>query len=51
MTKETFDNVAYMISKECCRNDLSELCENWGVTTDDFHDFFERARRGFDSEN
>lgn len=51
MTKEAFSSVNHLISKECCRNDLSELCEYWGVTTDDFDEFLELARKGFDAEN
>ena len=50
MTKEAFNKVVCMISKECCRNDLSELCEYWDVTTDDFNEFFELARKGFGNE-
>lgn len=51
MTKEAFRHVEYMIDKECSRNDLSELCDYWGVTIDDYNEFFEIARRGFESEN
>jgi hypothetical protein len=32
-----------MIDKEMCRNDLSEICNNWGVTTDDYDDFMAAA--------
>lgn len=51
MTKETFNTVNHMISKECCRNDLSELCDYWGVTTEDFDEFLGLAEKGFESEN
>lgn len=52
MTKEAFSSVNRLILKECSRDDdLSELCEYWGVTTDDFDEFLELARKGFDAEN
>lgn len=51
MTKEAFDVVVRMILKECCCcNDLLELCEYWEVTIDDFNEFFELARRGFEKK-
>ena len=30
MDKRTFNNISYMIYKECRRNDLTELCEENG---------------------
>ena len=32
-----------MIEKECQRNDLTELCETWDITTDDFYNFLDDA--------
>lgn len=33
------ETVAHMIEKECCRESLSDLCEEWGVTIADFEAF------------
>lgn len=47
MTKEACRYIGYMIQKECCRNDLSELCEYYGVTTDEFWEYQELAEAGY----
>lgn len=41
------ETVAAMIEKECCRNSLTELCEWWGITTDDFDRFIRAGKRNF----
>ena len=39
MDKKIFNNVAYMITKELQRNSLSELCNYYGCTIDEFYEF------------
>ena len=39
MDKKTAGRVASMIEKECCRNSLTDLCEHWDVSCDDFEEF------------
>ena len=49
MDKRTFNNISYMIYKECRRNDLTELCEENGITVDEFDEFdTDLALRGFE---
>jgi len=37
-----------MIEKECCKISLTELCEYWGVTCDDFDLYLDSADKAFD---
>lgn len=41
-------SVCQMIEKECCRNSLTELCEYWDVTPNDFYEFLDLAFRYLD---
>ncbi len=48
MDKKTFNNISYMIYKECQRDSLQNLCDSWGVTVDEFDEFVtDLALRGF----
>ena len=48
MDKKTFNNISYMIYKECRRDSLKNLCDYWGVTVDEFDEFVtDLALRGF----
>lgn len=40
-------SIASMIYKQCCRTSLTDLCEDWGVTTDDFDEFMLAAVNSF----
>lgn len=35
------ETIRYAIEKECCRNNLTEWCEEWGFTVEDFKRFME----------
>lgn len=48
LTKEKAENVAAMISKECCRISLVELCDYWDITPEDYDEFLEYAFRYID---
>ena len=39
--------ITSMIYKECCRTSLADLCEDWGVTTNDFDEFMLAAVNSF----
>ena len=43
MRTETARTVSRMIDKEMRRNDLSETCNNWDVTPDDYDEFMAAA--------
>lgn len=43
MKTEVARTVSRMIDKEMRRNDLSEICDNWGVTPDDYDEFMAAA--------
>lgn len=43
LSKEKARNITAMIRKECQRTSLTELCEYWGVTVEDFEEFLECA--------
>ena len=43
--------IASMIYKECCRTSLTDLCEGWGVTTDDFDEFILAAIKHFSEDD
>lgn len=47
-TYEDFSNMERMISKECQRISLTELCECWGFYCDAFYDFISLAKTGFE---
>lgn len=47
-THEDFRFMERMISKECQRNSLMELCEYWGFDCDAFYDFISLAKTGFE---
>ena len=48
MDKRTFNNISYMIYKECRRNDLTKLCTENGITVNEFDEFItDLALRGF----
>ena len=51
MTLEKLYRTEQMICKECQRNSLAELCENWGIETEDFYEFIELARKQFIENN
>lgn len=40
-----------MIYKQCCRTSLADLCEDWGVTTDDFDNFILVAVNSFKEDD
>ncbi len=39
--------ISNMIYKECRRNSLVDLCEYWGVSTDDFDAFINAGEANF----
>jgi len=41
------ESISNMIYKECRRNSLTELCEEWGVTTEEFDVFMSAGKQGF----
>lgn len=43
MDEKKAETIKLMIEKECCRTSLTELCEYWGVTTEDFWEFLDLA--------
>lgn len=48
MDKKTFTNVAYMITKECQKENLTVLCNSYGITPNEFNEFVtDLALRGF----
>lgn len=47
-TQDDFDDMERMISKECQRNSLVELCECWGFGCGAFYDFVSLAKEGFE---
>ena len=51
MDLEKAKTIKYMIEKECQRQDLSEICEYWDVTVDEFNEFLEGAINYFDMQN
>ena len=36
---KTIKKVEYMITKECQRQSLTELCEEWDITVNDFYSY------------
>lgn len=46
MNKERAEKIKYMIQKECQRQDLTGLCEDWGVTTEELDEFLEYGVSG-----
>ena len=48
MDKKIFNNISHMISKELSRNSLTELCDYYGCTTNEFEEYvYELALIGF----
>lgn len=43
MTNGTAQAIKQMIEDECTRDSLQELCDNWGITTEDFWEFLDLA--------
>lgn len=43
MTRERAEAVSYMVAKTCQKDSLADLCEDWGVTVDEFYEFLELA--------
>lgn len=43
MTLDTATKVREMIEKECQRDSLTDLCDTWGLTVQDFYEFLEAA--------
>ena len=50
MNADTFNAVIKMIDKEVRRESFADLCEYWGITTDDYDRFMQYAKVGFDVE-
>ena len=50
-TQEDFNDMERMISKECQRNSLAELCEYWGFDFVAFDDFISLAKEGLEKRN
>ena len=48
MTKEKAEKISYAIEKECCKFDLTDWCEEWEFTTDEFDEFLEAAIKYID---
>ena len=48
LDNQTAVRIESMICKECQRNSLTDLCEYWNVTTDEFYDFLDCAFRYID---
>ena len=48
MDVKVFDTVEYMILKELRRNDLTDLCESWGITVDNLKEYQKMAREKFE---
>jgi len=44
-------SIRRMIEKECQRNSLTDLCEHWGITCDDFELYLDLADKTWDGEN
>lgn len=51
MKTEVARTVTRMIDKEMRRNDLSEICDNWGVTPDDYDEFMAAAMAAIKHQN
>lgn len=51
MKTEVARTVTRMIDKEMRRNDLSEICDNWGVTPDDYDEFMAAAMAAIKYQN
>ena len=47
MNEKTAKTIARMIEKECQRYSLGDLCEDRGVTCDDFDLFLQRGIEAF----
>lgn len=41
MDAEKVKRIRRMIEKECQRMSLTDLCENWDVTCDDFYEYLD----------
>lgn len=42
------ETIEYAIKKECRRDSLADWCEMWEFTIDEFYEFLEIGRQGFD---
>ncbi len=48
MKRKTAETVSRLICKECSRFSLADLCEEWGITTDDFDEFIRQGLNASD---
>ena len=44
------ERISYAINKECCRNDLTDWCEEWDFTVEDFEAFLRAGEKHFEEE-
>lgn len=43
MKKSTAETISYAIKKECQRISLSDWCDSWEITVDEFYEFLTLA--------
>ncbi len=48
MTKKQLYAIRRLIEKECQKNSLTELCEWYNITYEDFEDFLDMAEKYFE---
>lgn len=51
MKKSTAETISYAITKECQRRSLSDWCEDWDITVDEFYEFLSLAVNNAELQN